>query len=102
MQATLLVFAVSLVGCHASAGGECPHVQAGGPAALVAIVAPSVDEIYRLDLPHVPGLSLLDHPEAKRTADGRVAVAAYVTDEGRAALCVRGCTASRGCEILTW
>jgi hypothetical protein len=63
------------------------------------IVAPSVDEIYRLDLPHVPGLSLLDHPEAKRTADGRVAVTAYVTDEGRAALCARGCTASRSCEI---
>lgn len=65
----------------------------------VAIAAVSRDAIERLDLLHLDGLSLLDHPALERTADGRFEIAAYADRAAIATLCQRGCVAARGCTI---
>ena len=83
---------------------ECDRVAASGSNQgmyqYVAIVAPSRDEILRLDLIHTEGLSLPDHPSTDQLADGRVSVGSFATDAAIAALCDRGCTHARRCDIL--
>lgn len=81
---------------------ECPYVTTDGPAgadAIVALIAPSIAEIYRLDLLHLEGVSHVDHPRAEPTDDGRFEIGFFATDETLAALCDRGCVASRRCEV---
>jgi hypothetical protein len=82
---------------------ECARVAAStsqGMYQYVAIVAPSRDEILRLDLLHTEGLSLADHPATDQLADGRVSVGSFATDAAIATLCGRGCTHDRNCDIL--
>ena len=83
---------------------ECARVAASGSTRgmyqYVAIVAPSRDEISRLELPHTEGLSLPDNPTLDQLADGRVSVGSFATDAAIASLCARGCTHDLHCDIL--
>lgn len=99
------------------AGAESPRPDSAAPAApvesacelarrgepdgtqYVAIVVRSIDDLYRLELPSLPSISLLDHPSAEPEPDGRISVGAYVTDVTLGALCARGCTSDRGCGV---
>jgi hypothetical protein len=63
------------------------------------LIAPSIAEIYRLDLLHLKGVWHVDHPRAQPTDDGRFAVGFFATDETLATLCDRGCVASRRCGV---
>lgn len=81
---------------------SCPYAPAdtGDPGSqAVVIVAASVDEIYRLRLIDLRGLSLLDHPRADPEPDGRVGVTGYADDDALRELCARGCTRDRRCDV---
>jgi hypothetical protein len=81
---------------------ECPYVTTPGEPgvhAYVALIAPSIAEIYRLELIHLRGAWHVDHPRADPTPDGRFEIGFYADDEALATLCDRGCTASRRCGI---
>jgi hypothetical protein len=81
---------------------ECPYLTTDGPRganAYIAVIAPSIAEIYRLDLIHIDGTSHLDHPSASPTDDGRLEIGFYASDEALATLCDRGCTTSRRCGV---
>jgi hypothetical protein len=82
---------------------ECDRVAAStnqGMFQYIAIVAPSRDDVLGLDLLHLEGLSLSDHPSTDKLADGRVSLGTLATDAAIATLCARGCTRERNCDIL--
>lgn len=82
---------------------ECDRVAGStnqGMFQYVAIVAPSREELLRLDLINLDGVSLSDHPSTDKLADGRVSLGTLATDAAIATLCARGCTREHSCDIL--
>ena len=65
----------------------------------IVIEASSAEQLHALDLIHVHGLSLADHPRPTPVDGGRVSLGGDATDVAIATLRARGCTPEHGCEI---